>query len=166
MNIMRHLIISISIWVTFAHAAAAAEARLVHIKSHAAQYYTLTGETYFTNDVLIEWENNYVAADQVQMKRDQHNQFQEIIASSKNKLSHYWTKPSLTHDAIQAYAQTIKFYPMKSLVILLGKVSLTKNHNNFNGEIMIYNIKKHQITVPGNHFGKATMVMPNQKFKV
>jgi len=135
----------------------------MHIIADSTLFNYKSGFNTYDGNVRIDQGSTRLNADRVTTQNDAHHKMQEATAYGFKKPAHYWTTPKEGDLTFNAQATIIKFYPIKSLVVLEGNVVVTQGNNSFHGPIMYYNIKDQTVTSPQNKNGHATIIIePDQ----
>lgn len=115
----------------------------VYITSESGEFNRETGTDVYRIDVQIDQGNTHVNGAVVTTHTGKDNKLEEaIIDGDENNQAHYRTKPNPDKGELHAYADVIKFYPKKNLIILVGNATITQDKNSIKGELLEYDIKK------------------------
>jgi lipopolysaccharide transport protein LptA len=108
--------------------------------------------------VQIDQGTTHVTADRLTTKTNDKHQIQEAIAYGISDLAHFWTTPAAGEQVVNAHAKIIKFYPITSNATLQGEVTVAQGENNFQGQLIHYNMNDQTIIVPETKNGRAVIV--------
>ncbi len=128
----------------------------MHITANSTTFDLKKGFDTYEGDVKINQGTTRLTADRLTTQKNNHK-MEEAIAYGDP--AHYWTLPKTGDKEFHAQASIIKFYPLKSLVMLEGNVVITQGENSFHGPMIIYNIKNQIVSAPANPKGRATIVI-------
>ncbi|MDR3477592.1 MAG: lipopolysaccharide transport periplasmic protein LptA [Gammaproteobacteria bacterium] len=117
------------------------------------------GANVYEGDVKIDQGATHLTADRVTTQNNDKHKMEEAIAYGTQKPARYWTIPKEGDLEFNAFAKVIKFYPIKSIVILEGDVVVTQGNNSFHGPLIIYNIKDQTVSAPASNKGRATIII-------
>lgn len=131
---------------------------MLHIKADNTIYNYKKGINYFEGNVIIDQGTTHVTADRLTTKANEKHQIQEAIAYGVKELAHFWTTPTQGEQVVNAHAKIIKFYPITSNATLQGEVHVTQGENNFQGQLIHYNMNEQTIIVPETKNGRAVIV--------
>lgn len=131
---------------------------LLHIKADKTIYNYKNGLNYFEGNVVVDQGTTHVTADRLTTKTNDKHQIQEAIAYGVKQLAHFWTVPTHGQKIVDAHAKIIKFYPLTSNATLQGEVFVTQGENNFQGQLIHYNMNEQTIIVPETKNGRAVIV--------
>lgn len=131
---------------------------MMHIKADTTIYNYKKGLNYFEGHVQIDQGTTHVTADRLTTKTNDKHQIQEAIAYGISDLAHFWTTPAAGEQVVNAHAKIIKFYPITSNATLQGEVTVAQGENNFQGQLIHYNMNDQTIIVPETKNGRAVIV--------
>lgn len=131
----------------------------LHIVADSSQFNYKTGESLYEGNVKVDQGTTHLAAERLTTHNNNQHKIEEAIAYGFKQPAIYTTTPKMGDPVLQAKATTIKFYPLKSTVILEGNVTVAQGENSFNGPIIIYNIKDQFVTAPASLGGRATIMI-------
>lgn len=131
---------------------------ILHITANTTIYNYKKGVNYFEGNVQIDQGTTHVTADRLTTRANEKHQIEEVIAYGVHDLAHYWTLAKQNQPIINAHARIIKFYPLTSNATLQGEVFVTQGENNFQGQLIHYNMKDQTIIVPETKNGRAVLV--------
>lgn len=98
-------------------------------------------------------------------KGDEHNKLIEAIAlGDKKEQAHYWMQPDINQPILHAYADTIRYYPSKHIVELVGNARIIQGENSFSSDKIIYDLLKKHLVSKGSKQKKTTIIFhPSKK---
>jgi lipopolysaccharide export system protein LptA len=132
----------------------------MHIRADSTMLNYKSGFNSYEGNVKLIQGETHLDADRVTTQTNDRHKIAEAIAYGKDKtLAHYWTIPRKGDPEFHAEAKVIKFYPIKSTVILEGDVAVKQGENSFHGPVIVYNMKDETIQVPPSDKGPATIVI-------
>jgi lipopolysaccharide export system protein LptA len=130
----------------------------LHVTADTTIYNYHNGTNYFEGHVLIDQGTTHLTADKLTTKNNSKHQIEEAVAYGVKELAHFWTIPKQGEPIMNAHANVIKFYPMTLNVTLQGHVRVTQGGNNFQGQLIHYNMNDQTIIVPETKNGQAVLV--------
>ena len=134
----------------------------LHIIADSASMDYKTGLTTYEGNVKINQGTSRLTADRVITQRNKQHQIEEASAYGIQHPAEYTTIPKEGDKLLWARAMIIRFYPLKSTVVLENKVTIIQGENNFKGPIIIYNAKNQTVNAPPSKDGQATLIIkPN-----
>lgn len=131
----------------------------IHIISDSSTYNYKTGSTFYEGSVKVVQGTTTLTADRVVTTTNKQNKIEEVIAYGVNHLADYSTIIKKGSSLIHARAKIMRFYPIKSTLMLEGEVTVTQGENSFQGPLVIYNIKDQTITAPASKTGRSTILI-------
>ena len=131
----------------------------MHITADSTLFDYKRGFNTYEGNVQIVQGKTRLTADKVTTQADSHHKIDEAIAYGTTRPAHYWTLPKEGDTLFHAEAKIIKFYPIKSTVVLEDTVTVTQGDNSFHGSIIIYNIKNQTVSAPATTKGRATIII-------
>lgn len=131
---------------------------VLHIVADSTIYNYKTGINIFEGHVKVDQGTTHITADKLTTKSNLRHDIQEIIAIGIQNQAHYWTTYHAGEADIHAQANTIKFYPIDSNIVLEQNVIMTQAANSFKGQMILYNLTTQTITVPAAAKGRAVLV--------
>ncbi len=137
----------------------------LNINANSSAFNYKTGYNIYDGNVKIDQGESHLTADRVTTQNNSHHKLEEAIAYGTTHLAHYWTLPDKDDIMLNAEAKVIKFFPIKSMVVLEGDVVVTQGENSFHGPIIIYNIKDQTVAAPASEKGHATIIIEPTKLE-
>lgn len=117
----------------------------------------------YKNHVKIQQGTSHVTADEVFTYFDKDDQLVEAIAKgTKSNLAHFWTLPHTDKPELHAYALTIKFYPQKNHVVLLGQARIKQGQETYNAPHIEYDLTNNRVISPPHKEGKTVIILENR----
>lgn len=119
------------------------------------------GITIFTGNVSMEQGSTHLTGDEVSITTDSQGKITQMIA--KGHLAHYTELPDKQKKIIDALAETIEYYPLKALAILIDNCELKQGLNSFKAPRIVYDIGKQIIvSTPTKQSVKSVIVLQPQ----
>lgn len=131
----------------------------MHITAESSEFNYKTGTTTYEGNVKVDQGTTHLTADRIVTQRNKHHKIEEAIAYGIHRPAVYSALMKAGDPPLHAEAHVIKFYPIKSTVILDGNVKATQGENSFHGPVIIYNMKDQTVTAPPSKTGRATMLI-------
>jgi lipopolysaccharide export system protein LptA len=124
-----------------------------------------TGFNSYEGNVKIDQGETHLTAERLTTQRNPSHKIDEAIAYGLHTLAHYWTIPRAGDPVFHARAKIIKYYPLKSLVILQGSAIVTQGENSFQGPEIVYNIKDQTVISSPSTNGRSTIIIEQTKLE-
>lgn len=138
----------------------------MHIVADGTTFNYKTGANVYEGHVKIDQGSTHLIADRVTTNSNSNHKMEEAIAYGlNNQLAEYITQPKPGDLLLHAKAKIIKFYPLQSLVVLEGNVTVSQGKNSFEGPIIMYNMKNQIVTAPASKAGRASVVIEPSQIK-
>ncbi len=102
-----------------------------------------TGITIFTGNVKMDQGTTHLTGDKVTSYSNDNGNVTKVVAVGK--LAHYNTLPDGQEKAVDAWAETIEYYPQEKTAILIGNGKVTQGANSFTGPHIVYNMEKQTV---------------------
>lgn len=133
--------------------------QIIQITADSSTIDYKTGKNIYEGHVKISQGTTNLIADKLITYNNDKHKIKEAIAYGIQKPAEYSTLPKLNDPVLRATASIIRFYPLKSLAILEGNVIVKQGKNNFQGPLLVYNIKDQIVTAPPSKQGRATIIV-------
>lgn len=104
-------------------------------------------------------------ADNAVTHGDNKNQLVLAIANGKKgEQAHYWTETGPDKPPFHAYADTIKYYPLKHLIELIGNARVEQGPNSLSASKISYDtLEQHVITESKGKTRTTIIIYPEKK---
>lgn len=87
-----------------------------------------------------------------------------IINGSKAKQAHYWTSIDAKKPPMHAYADSIRYYPLRHLIELQGNALIKQGNNSFSAATITYDIlAQHVVSRPNDKKRTRIILYPEKK---
>jgi lipopolysaccharide export system protein LptA len=119
--------------------------------------------TYIGNVELIQGTSNLQAAKAITLANEKNQLVLAIANGEQGKQAHYWTITDEKKPPLHAYADIIKYYPLRHTIELIGNARVEQGDNSFSAHKISYDtIKKHVIS-QGNGKQRITIIYHPEK---
>lgn len=120
--------------------------------------------TYIGNVEFVQGTTNLHAAKAI-TKGDVKNQLTLAIANgTKGKQAHYWTETGPNKPPFHAYADTIRYYPLRHLIELIGNARIEQGTNSLSAAKITYDtIEKHVVSQSDGKTRTTIILYPEKK---
>lgn len=113
--------------------------------------------TYIGNVELIQGTSNLKAAKAITHGNEKNQLTLAIAHGNKEKQAHYWTITDPKKPPFHAYANTIRYYPLRHLIELIGDAHVEQGNDSFSADKISYDTVKKHVLSQGN--GKKRIVI-------
>ncbi|WP_298627749.1 lipopolysaccharide transport periplasmic protein LptA [uncultured Legionella sp.] len=147
------------------HALPTDKEQTMHVVSDSADLSQKDHKGVYSGNVeFMQGTTNLHAADAV-TQGDNKNQLILAIANGKNgKQAHYWTETGPNKPPFHAYADTIKYYPLKHLIELIGNARVEQGANSLSAAKISYDtLEQHVITESKGKTRTTIIIYPEKK---
>jgi lipopolysaccharide export system protein LptA len=118
----------------------------IEISANNALVDKKSGITRYIGDVVFVQKHIELKADEVKIVKTSTDNYQILAKSEGKKSSHF-----IKHDTkIVSSAREIIYLTDQKVVNLNGNAKLSQNGNNFNGEVIDYDIKNDKVIISGS----------------
>src|SRR3990167_6663463 len=94
----------------------------IHIQANTSTFNYKTGISLYEGNVHIKQGTTQLIADRITTQSNPAHQLKEANAYGLHQLAEYTTLPKQGSPLVHAKARVIRFYPLKSLIVLTGEV--------------------------------------------
>lgn len=114
----------------------------------------------FDGHVQIDQGTTHLRANNAITEGDQHNKLVMAVAKgSKDKPAHCWTQTAADKPLLHAYADTIRYYPDRHLIELIGNASVKQGKNSFAAAKISYDTLKQHVLSQSNTTSRTKIVI-------
>lgn len=134
------------------------------VADHVAFNYR-NGTTVYTGHVTMDQGTTHLQANKVTIYRDPNGNINQVIATgTAGNLAHYTTLPDKQRQSIEAYGDTIEYYPAKQLAIIIGDGKVVQGKNSLQGSHIVYDLAKQTVVSSPSHPGNKSVIVlqPNE----
>ncbi len=118
---------------------------------------------YKGNVEMIQGSSNLRAA-YAETRADEKNHLSFAIAKGDNKnQAHYWTKTALDKPALHAFADIIRYYPQKNLIVLEGNARIEQGKNSFIAAKISYDTVNQNVLSESNQQQRTSITIYPEK---
>ncbi|KTD47693.1 lipopolysaccharide transport periplasmic protein LptA [Legionella quateirensis] len=139
--------------------------QIMHVVSDSADLNQKNHKGIYTGNVeFIQGTTNLNAAKAI-TNGDAKNQLTLAIASGENgKQAHYWTETGPDKPPFHAYADTIKYYPLKHLIELIGNARIEQGTNSLSAAKISYDtLEQHVVSESDGKTRTTIIIYPEKK---
>lgn len=130
-----------------------------HLTADYVKYDRLNHQSTFTGHVQFQQGTTILTADKILVYDTKHNKVYKVVATGKR--AHYSTLPDAKKFLLHAKANTIVYYPIKEVAMLIGNGEIQQQQNIFSGPHITYNVRQQIITsTPDQHQRTSIILQP------
>ena len=141
--------------------------KVMHVVADSADLSQQNHRGIYTGNVeFIQGTTNLHAAKAI-TEGDNKNQLTLAIANgNKEKQAHYWTETDPAKPPFHAYADTIRYYPLRHLIELIGHAYVEQGTNSLSAAKISYDTIKQHVTSESKGTTRTTIILhPEKKAK-
>ncbi|MDI1351923.1 MAG: lipopolysaccharide transport periplasmic protein LptA [bacterium] len=138
--------------------------KVMHVVSDSADLNQLKHQGIYTGNVeFIQGTTNLHAMKAI-TKANLKNQLTLAIAiGAKEKQAHYWTETGPNKPPLHAYADTIKYYPLKHVIELIGHARVEQGLNSLSAAKITYDTLEQHVVSDGDKTTRTTIILYPEK---
>jgi lipopolysaccharide export system protein LptA len=118
---------------------------------------------YIGNVELIQGTSNLHAAKATTLGNDKNQLVLAIANGTQEKQAHYWTITDPKKPPFHAYADTIKYYPLRHVIELIGNAHVEQGNDSFSAAKISYDTIKQHVLSQGNETQRITIIYHPEK---
>lgn len=138
--------------------------QVMHVMADSADLNQLAHKGTYTGNVeLIQGTTNLHASKAI-TEGDDKNQLVLAIANGvKGKQAHYWTTTDPRKPVLHAYADTIRYYPLRHLIELIGNAHVEQGSDSFSAAKISYDTIKQHVLSNGDKKQRIVIIYHPEK---
>lgn len=160
------LLLSFSLMLStlIGHALPEDKKQIMKVLSDSADLNQLKHRGIYLGNVEFTQGSTHLRAFKALTYSDEKNQLTLAIAKgSPDKQAHYWTQTAPNKPAFHAYADSIRYYPLKHLIELIGNARVEQGPNSLSGAKIQYDTLKQQVVSQSNGQTRTTLIFYPEK---
>lgn len=119
--------------------------------------------TYIGNVEFVQGSTNLHAAEAITQGDESNHLSFAIAKGSKEKQAHYWTITDPSKPPFHAYADTIKYYPLKHLIELIGNAKIEQGPNSLHAAKINVDTLNQHLTSFSDDKNRTTIILYPEK---
>ena len=138
--------------------------KVMHVKADTANLNQHERKGIYAGNVeLIQGTSNLQAAKAITIGNEKNQLVLAVASGVKEKQAHYWTVADLKKPPLHAYANTIRYYPLRHVVELIGDARVEQGNNSFSAAKITYDIEKQQVLSQGDSKKRIIIIYHPEK---
>lgn len=139
--------------------------KIVELSADSADLNQQTHRGEYTGDVQFDQGTTHLRATKAITEGDQHNKLIFAVATgSDSEQAHYWTQTALDKPLLHAYADTIRYYPDRHLIELIGNARVIQGDNSFSAPKITYDtLKQHVLSKSDGKTRTVIIIHPGKQ---
>lgn len=118
---------------------------------------------YIGNVELIQGTTNLNAAKAITKGNEKNQLILAIAKGNKEKQAHYWTITDPKKPPFHAYADTIRYYPLRHVIELIGNARVEQGNDSFSAAKISYDTIKQHVLSHGDGKQRITIIYHPEK---
>ncbi len=149
---------------TLGFALSSDQEKVMHVTADSADLNQLAHKGTYTGNVeFIQGTTNLHAHNAVTQGNTKNQLTLAIANGSKGKQAHYWTQTDPNKPMFHAYADTIRYYPLRHLIELIGNARVEQGSNSLSAAKITYDTLKHHVVSHGNEKTRTVIILYPEK---
>ncbi len=141
-----------------AHALSSDKEQVMHVMADSADLSQQKHKgTYIGNVELIQGTTNLHATKAITLGDDKNQLTLAIANGSPGKQAHYWATTDPQKPPFHAYADTIRYYPKRHVIELIGNARVEQGDNSFSAAKITYDTETQHVLSKGD--GKQRIII-------
>ncbi|KTC80025.1 lipopolysaccharide transport periplasmic protein LptA [Legionella cherrii] len=138
--------------------------KIMHVMADTADLSQQEHKGIYTGNVeLVQGTTNLHAAKAVTLGNEKNQLVVAIASGTTGKQAHYWTTTDPKKPPVHAYADTIRYYPLRHLIELIGNARVEQGENSFSAAKISYDTEKQHVLSQGNNNQRITIIYHPEK---
>ncbi len=138
--------------------------KIMHVMADSADLSQQEHKGIYTGNVeLVQGTTNLQAAKAVTLGNEKNQLVVAIASGTEGKQAHYWTITDPNKPPVHAYADTIRYYPLRHLIELIGNARVEQGENSFSAAKISYDTVKQHVLSQGNDSRRITIIYHPEK---
>ncbi|ADG24164.1 putative protein conserved in bacteria [Legionella pneumophila 2300/99 Alcoy] len=138
--------------------------KMVQVVSDSADLNQKNHQGVYIGNVEFVQGSTNLRAEKAITQGDAKNQLTLAIAKgSKGKQAHYWTTTAPDKPPFHAYADTIKYYPLKHLIELIGNARIEQGPNSLSAAKISYDTQEQHVLSHSDEKTRTTIIIYPEK---
>lgn len=138
--------------------------QMMHVVADTADLNQQKHQGTYTGNVAFVQGSTHLRAAHAVTQGNLSNQLILAIANGiQGQPAHFWMKTSLDKPPLHAYADTIRYHPLKHLIELIGHARIKQGSNSLSGAKISYDTIKQQVVAQGDNQTRTTIIFYPEK---
>ena len=139
--------------------------KIMHVMADSADLNQQNHKGTYTGNVeFVQGTTNLHAANAMTQGNPKNQLTLAIANGTKGKQAHYWTETGPNKPAFHAYADTIRYYPLRHIVELIGNAHIEQGTNSLSAAKITYDtIKQHVLSQSDGKTRTIIILHPEKK---
>ncbi|MBI2785925.1 MAG: lipopolysaccharide transport periplasmic protein LptA [Legionella longbeachae] len=163
-QMVKYSLIFLLIFTCSVYALSTDKEKVMHVMADSADLNQHDHKGIYTGNVeLIQGTTNLHATKAVTLGNEKNQLVLAIASGSNGKQAHYWTLTDSKKASFHAYADTIRYYPLRHLIELIGNARVEQGNDSFSAAKISYDTITQHVLSQGNGKKRITIVYHPEK---
>lgn len=146
------------------HALPTDKEQIMHVTADSADLSQLHHKGVYTGNVVFVQGTTNLHATKAITEGNLKNELTLAIANGTNgKQAHYWTQTDPNKPPFHAYADTIKYYPLKHTIELIGNARIEQGPNSLSAAKIIYDTQEQHVVSQSDGKTRTVIILYPEK---
>lgn len=138
--------------------------QIIELRAGSADINQQTHAGVYLRDVQLDQGSTHIRAHKAITTGNEKNQLiLAVIQGNKSTQAHYWTLPATDKPPLHAYADTIKYYPERHLIELIGNARVEQANNSFSAPTISYDTQAQHVISQSSGTARTTIIFHPEK---
>ncbi|KTC88657.1 lipopolysaccharide transport periplasmic protein LptA [Fluoribacter dumoffii] len=138
--------------------------KVMHVMADSADLNQQQHKGIYTGNVeLVQGTTNLQAGKAVTIGNEKNQLIVAIASGTAGKQAHYWTITDPKKPPVHAYADTIRYYPLRHLIELIGNARVEQGTDSFSAAKISYDTVKQHVLSQGSKNKRITIIYHPEK---
>lgn len=134
--------------------------QVAHISADTADLNQQTHRGEYEGDVQFDQGTSHLRSNKVITLGNEKNELIFATAfGSKAELAHFWEQTALDKPPLHAYAEEIRYYPLKHLIELIGHARVVQGEDSFAAPSIRYDTLKQQVITQAKNNERTEIII-------
>ncbi|ARB90841.1 lipopolysaccharide transport periplasmic protein LptA [Legionella longbeachae] len=138
--------------------------KVMHVMADSADLSQQQHKGIYTGNVeLIQGTTNLRATKAITLGNEKNQLVVAIASGAPGQQAHYWTTTDPKKPPLHAYADTIRYYPLRHLIELIGNARVEQGNNSFSATKISYDTEKQHVLSQGDGSKRIMIIYHPEK---
>ncbi len=138
--------------------------QVIHVTSDSADLNQLSHKGTYTGNVEFTQGTTNLHATSAMTQGNIKNQLTLAVANGTDgKQAHYWEQTDPNKPPFHAYADTIRYYPLRHLIELIGNAHVEQGANSLSAAKISYDTLKQHVVSQSDGITRTTIILYPEK---
>lgn len=134
--------------------------QILNFRADSADINQETHFGYYTGNVALDQGSTHLRSAKASTEMDKKNKLIMATAEgSKTEQAHFWTLTDEKKPPVHAYANTIRYFPEKHLIELIGRARVEQGNDSFSAPKINYDTLHQHVLSQTQHQGQTVIII-------